>query len=161
MGIRLAAAMGNEVTAISTSPKKEETAKSIGAKHFIVSKDEESMKKATMSLDLILNTVSASHQMTTYLPLLAKKGTMVALGVVLEPQIIPQVALIFPQVSFAGSLIGSIKDTQEVIDFCAQHKIEAATETITWEKLDEVLKTLASGNDRVVRYVLDVEKSLK
>ena len=85
MGVRQAAAMGNIVTAISTSPNKEKVAKEIGATHFIVSKDEEQMKKAHGSLDLIINTVSVSHQASTYMPLLAQDGTMVMLGVAPEP----------------------------------------------------------------------------
>ena len=88
MGIRLAATMGNTVTAISTSPGKKETAMKIGAKNFIVSKDEEQMKAAASSLDLILNTVSANHQLSTYLPLLAFKGRLVQIGVTSEPHLV-------------------------------------------------------------------------
>lgn len=73
---------------------------------------------------------------------------------------ISQLDLIFNGISLSGSLIGSIVDTQEVTDLCAKKKIVAATELITWEKLGEVYKTLSSGNDRVVRYVLDMDKSL-
>ena len=85
MGIMLAAAMGNTVTAISRNTTKKEAALKIGAKSFIVSKDEEQMKSATRSLDLILNTVSANHQLSTYLPLLAFKGRIVQIGLTTEP----------------------------------------------------------------------------
>jgi uncharacterized zinc-type alcohol dehydrogenase-like protein len=85
MGVRLAAAMGNEVTAISTSPKKKEVATSIGAKHFVVSKDPESMANAAGSLDLILNTVSADHEVETYMNLLGRKGIIVQIGVTAKP----------------------------------------------------------------------------
>ena len=84
MGIRLAKAMGNEVTAISTSPNKAAIAKSIGATNFIVSTDEESMKAGAKSLDLILNTISANHQCGTYLPLLRTNGVLVQLGLATE-----------------------------------------------------------------------------
>ncbi len=84
MGIRLAKAMGNEVTAISTSPNKAAIAKSIGATNFIVSTDEESMKAGGKSLDLILNTISANHQCGTYLPLLRTNGVLVQLGLATE-----------------------------------------------------------------------------
>merc|ERR1712240_101445 len=83
MGVRLAKAMGNTVTAISASPNKEAAAREIGADNFVVSTNAESMKAASMSLDLILNTVSAEHQVSTYLPLLGKKGVLVQLGLVL------------------------------------------------------------------------------
>ncbi len=85
MGIRLAKAMGNEVTAISTSPNKEEAAKKIGATNFVVSTNEESMKAATASLDLILNTVSANHNCMMYIPLLRTNGVLVQLGLVTQP----------------------------------------------------------------------------
>ena len=85
MGVRLAAELGNEVTAISTSPDKENICKGLGAKHFIISTDMKSMKKGYGSLDLILNTISASHQCGKYLSLLATKGTLVQLGLVMEP----------------------------------------------------------------------------
>ena len=80
MAIRLAKSMGNEVTAISTSPNKEAVAKSIGASRFVISKDEASMKSAENSLDLIINTVSANHEAATYIPLLKSSGTLVMLG---------------------------------------------------------------------------------
>ena len=85
-GIRLAKAMGNDVTAISTSASKKETALSIGASRFIVSKDPEQMKEASKSLDLIINTVSANHQVMSYWDLLVPRGSMVVCGVVAQPQ---------------------------------------------------------------------------
>ncbi len=85
MGIRLAHAMGNKVTAISTSVGKRDAALAIGASNFVVSTDEDSMKKATKSLDLILNTVSANHEAGHYLTLLDNDGTLVLLGVVSKP----------------------------------------------------------------------------
>ena len=85
MGISLASAMGNKVTAISTNFNKENVAKELGAKHFIVSTDEHSMQKGWKSLDLILNTVSANHQLMHYLPLLDMHGTIVMLGAITAP----------------------------------------------------------------------------
>merc|ERR1719361_2036585 len=113
MGVRLAKAMGNTVTAISTSPNKEAAAREIGADNFVVSTNPESMKSASMSLDLILNTVSANHQASTYIPLLAKKGVLVQLGLVLEPHQVMQPPLMFNKLSIAGSLIGGLVETQE------------------------------------------------
>ncbi|XP_023321385.1 probable cinnamyl alcohol dehydrogenase [Eurytemora carolleeae] len=93
MGVRLAKAMGNEVTAISTSPNKEEAARKIGADRFIVSSDPESMKTGENSLDLILNTVSAQHQLNVYIPLLKRDGTLVQLGLVLSDHLVQQMPL--------------------------------------------------------------------
>ena len=98
MGIRLAAAMGNEVTAISRSKSKETIAKEIGATNYVVSTDPESMKKAIKSLDLILNTVSAEHQVSSYLPLLNYDGTIVQLGLVGTPHMVsyfPNINILF------------------------------------------------------------------
>ncbi len=86
MGIRLAAAMGNTVTAISTNWKKQDTARALGANHFVVSSEPDSMAGAARSLDLVLNTISANHQIAHYFPLMKQKGTIVLLGAVLEPQ---------------------------------------------------------------------------
>ena len=161
MGIRLAAAMGNEVTAISTSPAKEAVAKEIGAKNFVISKDETSMAAAAKSLDLILNTVSADHQVSTYLPLLDWKGVIVQLGAAMKPHQLSQIQLMYGANAVASSLIGGMRDTQECIDFCSKNTIVPATELITWDKIEDVYKTLEGGNDRVVRYVLDLDRSFE
>jgi len=159
MGVRLAKAMGNTVTAISTSPNKEAAAREIGADNFVVSTDSESMKAASMSLDLILNTVSAEHQVSTYLPLLAKKGVLVQLGLVLGAHQVNQMPLMFNKLSIAGSLIGGIPETQECIDFCAKHKIIPITKMVKASDLGEVYKQLNEKNDTIIRNVLDIEAS--
>jgi len=158
MGVRLAAAMGNTVTAISTSPRKKDVAMKIGAKNFIVSKDEEQMKAAARSLDLILNTVSANHQVSTYLPLLAFKGKIVQIGGVTEPHQVDQMPLIFGMNTITGTGAGGLRDTQEVMDYCAKKGIKPDTELIDWTKIDTVYDELSGGSDKVVRYVLDCEK---
>ena len=94
MGVRLAKAMGNTVTAISTSPNKEAAAREIGADNFVVSTSPESMAAAAGSVDLILNTVAANHDLNTCLPLLAGYGVLVQLGLVLQPHSVNQVSII-------------------------------------------------------------------
>ena len=94
MGVRIAKAMGNTVTAISTSPGKEAAAREIGADNFVVSSSPESMAAAASSVDLILNTVAANHDLNTYLPLLAGGGVLVQLGLVLQPHSVNQVSII-------------------------------------------------------------------
>jgi len=159
MGVRLAAALGNEVTAISTNPTKEEKCKQLGAKHFVLSTDEESMKAGANSLDLILNTISATHNCMDYLPLLARNSTLVQLGLVLEKHQVDQVPLMFKRISIAGSLIGGVAETQECMDLCAEKDIRPEIEVITAERIDEVYETLNNKNDTVKRYVLDLKKS--
>lgn len=159
MGVRLAAAMGNEVTAISTTASKKQTALDIGANHFVVSTDDESMKAAAGSLDLILNTISADHQLSKYIPLLDMDGTVVQLGIVTTPHEIRNFDLIGKRKSIAGSLIGGISETQDCINFCAEKNIQPQLEIIKSDRLDEVFKRLTTKNDQVVRFVLDCQNS--
>jgi len=159
MGVRLAAAMGNKVTAISSSPSKKDAALELGADNFVVSTDAESMKAAAGSLDLILNTVSADHQVMQYLPLLALNGTIVQLGLVEAPHVVPQLPLIMRRVSIAGSVIGGMTETQECIDFCAKNNIVVSYELVKADQLDGVYKNLMAKNDTIKRYVLDCQNS--
>merc|ERR1711872_324920 len=159
MGVRLAKAMGNTVTAISTSPNKEAAAREIGADNFVVSTDPESMAKAALSLDLILNTVSASHDLNHYLGLLDNKGVLVQLGLVTTPHPVLQLPLMFRKLSVAGSLIGGLPETQDCIDFCNKHNIIPKIKVVTAKDLGEVYKELASKNDSIIRNVLDIEAS--
>jgi len=159
MGVQLAKAMGNKVTAISTSPSKEAAAKEIGADTFVVSTDPESMKKAAMSCDLILNTVSVDHEAAHYISLLANKGKLVLLGGALKPHSVSGVPLMFRKVVITGSMIGGIPETQECIDFCKAHSIVPKTKLITASELDSVYELLNNKNDSIVRNVLDIEAS--
>ena len=153
MGVRLAKAMGNTVTAISTSPNKEAAAKEIGADHFIVSTDPENMKAGADSLDLILNTVSANHDLNTYLGLLDNKGVLVQLGLVTSPHPVMQLPLMFKKISIAGSLIGGLPETQDCIDFCHKHNIIPKIKIVTSKDLDGVYENLSSKNDTIIRYI--------
>ena len=119
MGIKLAKALGHNCVAISTSTNKEALAKEKGADAFVVSKDPESIKANMASCDIILNTVAAAHDLSLYLPLLKKNGVLVQLGLVTQPHAIYQLPeLIMKRKSVAGSFIGGIAATQEVIDLC-------------------------------------------
>ena len=151
MGVRIAKAMGNTVTAISTSPNKEAAAREIGADNFVVSTDPESMKAAANSLDLILNTVSADHNLNTYLPLMAGKGVLVQLGLVLPPHPVNQLGLMFKKLSIAGSLIGGLPETQDCIDFCHKHNIIPKIKLVNSTELERVYQELSSKNDTIIR----------
>lgn len=129
MGIKLAKALGNKVVAISTSNKKEAMAREKGADEFVVSKDPESIKKHAFACDIILNTVAVPHDVNLYMPLLNKDGVMVMIGAFV-PQNVNVGGLIFSGQSIAGSIIGGIPDTQEVVDLCHQHNIYPDCEVI-------------------------------
>jgi len=159
MGVRLAKAMGNTVTAISTSPNKEAAAREIGADNFVVSSSPESMAAAAGSVDLILNTVAANHDLNTYLPLLAGNGVLVQLGLVLKPHSVNQIGLMMRKLSISGSLIGGIPETQDCINFCHKHNIVPKIKTVKWNDLDQVYLDLSSKNDSIIRNVLDIEAS--
>merc|ERR1711994_1225544 len=112
-----------------------------------VSTSMESMAVAAGSLDLILNTVSATHDVNTYLPLLAAKGVIVQIGFTLQPHSVSQVPLIMKSLAIAGSIIGGLPATQDCIDFCHKHKIVPKTNLITLTDLDKVgsLRSLIDG----------------
>jgi len=130
MGVKLAAAMGAEVTVLSTSPSKEADAKGLGAHKFINIRDEEAQAAATGSFDIILNTISAQHDYGTYLGLLGLNGVMAVVGVPAAPVPVHAFSLIAGNKAIAGSMIGGIAETQEMLDFCAKHGITSDVENI-------------------------------
>ncbi|MEZ4871950.1 MAG: NAD(P)-dependent alcohol dehydrogenase [Bdellovibrionales bacterium] len=156
MGVKLAVAMGAEVTVISRNKEKEESAKSLGAKGILVSTDAKAMQKAASSFDFILDTVPVKHNFDTYVPLLDVDGTLVLvgqIGLMEEPMTIP---LVLGRRRIAGSLIGGIAETQEVLDFCAEHNIHPNCEMIKMDEINTAWENLAKGNPDH-RYVIDME----
>jgi len=123
MGLKLAKAMGHDVVAISTTDSKEAMAKEKGADFFVASKDPESIKACAGKCNLILNTISSNHDLNVYLPLLARDGVLCQLGLAMSPHPVMQMSLMRGRKSIAGSGVGSLPNHQEVIDFCAKHKI--------------------------------------
>jgi len=159
MGVKIARAMGNKVTAISTSPNKREAAMEMGADQFVVSSDPESMLEASNTMDLLLNTVSAKHEVSTYIPLLRRDGALVQLGSVRESHQLNQMDLLFKRLQVAGSLMGGLSETQDCMDFCAQHKIVPEIKLVKASDLDMVYTALEKKSDQAIRYVLDIEAS--
>ena len=156
MAVKFAAAMGAEVTVISTSDGKRGDALRLGATSFLLSKDAGAMGAAAGSFDLILNTVSAVHEVNSHLALLAKDGTMVMLGV--SPDLMPvaMLPLIFGRRRLAGSLIGGIAETQKMLDFCGEHGINADIETIPADRINEAFARMERSDVRY-RFVIDVK----
>jgi D-arabinose 1-dehydrogenase-like Zn-dependent alcohol dehydrogenase len=161
MGIKMAKAMGHRVVAISTSANKAALAKEKGADAFVVSTDPASMTAETNKMDLILNTISANHQLAHYIPLLRTNGTLVQLGLTTELHSISQTSLLFQRKSIAGSNIGGIKTTEACLDFCAKHGITPDVEIIEADKIDWAWEQLLTINKDGIRYVIDVKKSLE
>ena len=156
MAIKLAHAMGAHVTLITTSPGKEADARRKGADAVVISKDEAQMKAARNSLDFIINTVAASHNLDNFLNLLKRDGQMTLVGVPEHPHPSPNVGnLIFRRRTLAGSLIGGIRETQEMLDFCAEHKIVSDIEIIPIDKINEAYDRMVKS-DVKYRFVIDM-----
>ena len=158
MGVKIAAAMGADVTVLSTSENKREDAMKLGAHHFAVTKNPAQVKELQNSFDLILNTISAAHSYDQYLNFLKRDGTMVLLGLP-DPQEVGAFSLVGKRRRLAGSLIGGIQETQEMLDFCAKHNLSADIEMIPMSQINEAYKRLVK-NDVHYRFVIDM-KSLK
>lgn len=154
MAVKIAAAMGAEVTVLSRGTKKKDDALRFGATHYVDTNDTEAMAEMADSLDLIINTVSAGMKITTYLGLLALDGTLVNVGAPNEPFAVPAFALIPRRRSFAGSMTGGIPETQEMLDFCAEHGIHPETELVGPDGINEAWERVLNSEVRY-RAVID------
>ncbi|MBC6697595.1 NAD(P)-dependent alcohol dehydrogenase [Hymenobacter sp. BT190] len=155
MAVKFAAAMGCEVTVLSTSPSKEEDAKALGAHKFVVTKDPAAMKGISNYFDLIINTVSAPMDLTPYVASLRLDGTMVLLGVPPEAPQLHAFNLIAKRRRIAGSLIGGIQETQEMLDFCAEHNVMSDVEIIRMDYINEAYERMMKS-DVKYRFVIDL-----
>ncbi|MCC6950577.1 MAG: NAD(P)-dependent alcohol dehydrogenase [Phycisphaerales bacterium] len=156
MALKLAHAMGAEVTLFTTSPGKAEDARRLGAHNIVISRDEAQMGKAANSLDFIVNTVSASHDLNPLVNCLRRDGAMCLVGAPEHPHPpINVMGLIFQRRSLAGSLIGGIRETQEMLDFCGTHKIVSDIERIPMQKINEAYERMLRSDVRY-RFVIDL-----
>lgn len=155
MGIKLARAMGAHVVAFTTSEHKRQDALALGASEVVVSRDAQAMARHTGSFDFILDTVAASHVLDAFTVLLKRDGTLCLVGVPEDPHPSPNVgALIFGRRSIAGSLIGGIRETQEMLDFCAGHGIVSDIELIPAQAINEAYERMLRS-DVKYRFVID------
>ncbi len=155
MAVKFAASFGAEVTMLSSSPSKEADAKKLGAHHFALTSDANTMNKLQNHFDFILNTVSAPHDYSTYLNLLRTNGTMIVVGVPPSPSEVPAFNLIMKRRSIIGSLIGGIKETQEMLDYCADHNIVSDVEVIPMQQINEAYERMLKADVRY-RFVIDL-----
>lgn len=155
MAVKFAAAFGAEVTMLSSSPSKEADAKKLGAHNFVLTSDKEQMKAHANTFDVILNTVSAPHEYAPYLDMLAKNGTMIVVGIPPVPSQAPAFSLIMKRKSIMGSLIGGIAETQEMLDYCAEHNITSEVEVIDMQYINEAYDRMEKS-DVKYRFVIDI-----
>ncbi|MDD2858410.1 MAG: NAD(P)-dependent alcohol dehydrogenase [Candidatus Nanopelagicales bacterium] len=156
MGVKLAKAMGAEVTLISHSASKEADALRLGADHFLLSTDKDAWKAARYSLDFVLNTVSVNIPVDRYLGLLRLYGVMCMVGMPTDPLTVHTGSLAGSQKSLAGSGIGSIRETQEMLDFCGEHGIGSDVEVIAIQQVNEAWDRVVASDVRY-RFVIDIE----
>ncbi|GAA0964686.1 NAD(P)-dependent alcohol dehydrogenase [Frigoribacterium faeni] len=154
MGVKIAAALGADVTVLSQTTSKKDDSLRFGAKAHYATSDEQTFTDLANSFDLIINTVSAKIDMGAYLGLLAVDGTLVNVGAPSEPLEVPAFALIPARRSWAGSAIGGIRETQEMLDFCAEHGIVPETELIDAEQINEAYDRVLKSDVRY-RFVID------
>ena len=156
MGVKFSHAFGAHTVLFTTSPDKIADAKRLGADEVVISKNETEMQKHAGSFDFILNTVAASHNLDHFTGLLKRDGTMCLVGVPAHPHPSPNVgSLIFKRRQIAGSLIGGTKETQEMLDFCAEHSIVSDIEIIPIQKIDEAYERMLKS-DVKYRFVIDL-----
>jgi uncharacterized zinc-type alcohol dehydrogenase-like protein len=155
MAVKLAAAMGGEVTLFTTSPGKVKDAGRLGAAHVVLSRDSEQVAKTANSLDVIIDTLSVPHELDPLLTALYRDGTLVLVGLPPAPNVAPgAIPFVFRRRSLAGSGIGGIPETQEMLDFCAQHGITADIELIAAKQINEAWDRMLRS-DVKYRFVID------
>jgi uncharacterized zinc-type alcohol dehydrogenase-like protein len=156
MAVKLASAMGAHVVMFTTSPGKSADAKKLGAAEVVISKNEDEISKHTGTFDFIIDTVSAQHDLNPYLVLLKRDGVMTLVGAPSEPLPVASFNLVFPRRILTGSLIGGIKETQEMLDFCGKHGIVSDIEMIPIQKINEAYERMLKS-DVKYRFVIDMK----
>jgi len=155
MGVKFGVAFGAEVTVLSTSPSKEEDAKKLGAHKFVVTSDVQQVKKVKGYFDFVLDTVSAPHDVKLYLSLLKTNGTHIMVGIPPKPSEVPAFSLMNGRKSLAASSIGGLPETQEMLDYCAEHNIVSDIEMIDIKDIHAAYDRMVKGDVRY-RFVIDM-----
>jgi uncharacterized zinc-type alcohol dehydrogenase-like protein len=155
MAVKFAVALGADVTVLSTHSRKEADALRLGAHKFVVTTDEAQAKSVAGSFDFILDTVAVAHDINFYLGMLRRNGNMVCVGIPTEPAHVPAFTLIFGRRSLSGSLIGGIRETQEMLDYCAEKNITADIELIAIKDINEAYIRM-ENSDVKYRFVIDM-----
>lgn len=156
MAVKFAISFGAEVTVLSSSASKEADAKKLGAHHFVNTRDKAASKKVRRSFDFILDTVSAQHDLNFYLALLKTNGTMVMVGIPPNAEPVEAFSLIGKRKTLAGSMIGGIRETQEMLDYCAENRIVSDIELIPIQQIEQAYERMVKGDVRY-RFVIDMK----
>ena len=159
MGVKFAVAFGADVTVLSTSSSKEQDALKLGAHHFEVTSQPATLKKLKGKFDFILSTISAEHDYNQYLDLLKVNGTMVVVGAPPKPSVVNAFTIIGKRRSLAGSMIGGIKETQEMLDYCAEHQIVSDVEVIKMSQINDAYERMIKSDVRY-RFVIEIASLL-
>ncbi|MBX2900385.1 MAG: NAD(P)-dependent alcohol dehydrogenase [Cyclobacteriaceae bacterium] len=155
MGVKFAVSFGAEVTVLSSSAAKEADAKKLGAHHFVNTGNQQAVKAVRGKFDFILDTVSAQHDLNFYLNLLKTDGTMVMVGIPPEAEAVEAFSLITKRKTLAGSMIGGIRETQEMLDYCAENNIVSDIELISIQQIEQAYTRMVKGDVRY-RFVIDM-----
>jgi uncharacterized zinc-type alcohol dehydrogenase-like protein len=155
MAVKFAASFGAEVTVLSTSDNKKADAKRLGASHFINTKDEKQMKQAKGQFDFLLNTIAAYHDINSLVQLLKLNGTMIMVGIPPEDPALSVSGLIGKRRTIAGSMIGGVRETQEMLDYCAEKNITSDVEVIAMKDINTAYERMIKGDVRY-RFVIDM-----
>ncbi len=156
IAVKLAASMGAEVTVLSTSPSKEQDARELGAHHFVVTRDPQNVEALAGKFDFIIDAVSAAHDINPYLNLLRRHGALALVGAPEKPLEVQAFSLITNGRILAGSMIGGIRETQEMLDYCAEHNITSDVEVIPIQQINEAYERTIKGDVRY-RFVIDMK----
>jgi uncharacterized zinc-type alcohol dehydrogenase-like protein len=155
MAVKIARALGTEVPVLSTSERKRKDAEQLGAADFALASRPETFTRLQRHFDFVLDTVSAPHDYNTYINLLKTDGTMILVGAPDKPTPLEPFPLILHRRSIAGSVIGGIRETQEMLEFCAEHKIESDVEVIPVQQVNEAYERVLQSDVRF-RFVIDL-----
>jgi alcohol dehydrogenase (NADP+) len=155
MAVKFARAFGAHVVVFTTTAQKKDDALRLGAHEVVLSRDADEMLRRAGTLDFVVDTVSAPHDLNAYVACLKRDGTMILLGAPEQPTPVLGIGLIFGRRRLAGSLIGGIRETQEMLDFCAEHGITADVETIRVQQVNEAYERLLAGKVKY-RFVIDM-----
>jgi uncharacterized zinc-type alcohol dehydrogenase-like protein len=155
MALKFAVAFGADVTILSTHPGKKSDAEKLGAHNFVLTNDEEQTKSVAGKFDFILDTLSAPHDYNFYLAMLKTGGKLVCVGLPIEPMTVPAFNIVFTRKCIAGSLIGGLPETQEMLDYCAENNITADVEVIPINEINNAYKRMIDG-DVKYRFVIDM-----
>jgi len=156
IAVKLAASMGAEVTVFSTSPSKEQDARELGAHNFVVTRDPQNVAALAGKFDFIIDAVSAAHDINPYLNLLRRHGALALVGAPEKPLEVQAFSLIMGGRILAGSMIGGIRETQEMLDYCAEHNITSDVEVIPIQQINEAYERTIKGDVRY-RFVIDMK----